>query len=72
MQPKALAVEEMLAAVGEQRTVEARGGAEKRPEWLPSPAETEAAGIEDPSLLNAIDNYATPRGHHDRRTNRGC
>jgi len=70
MQPKASAVEEMLAAVGAQRTVEARGGAEKRLEWLPNPAEAEAAGIEDPSLLNAIDYYATPRGHHDRRTNR--
>lgn len=70
MQPEASAVEEMLAAVAQQRTAEARGAAEKREEWLPSPAEAEAAGIEDPTLLNAIDYYATPRGHHDRRTNK--
>jgi fermentation-respiration switch protein FrsA (DUF1100 family) len=69
-QPQASAVEDMLAAVAKQRTIEARGGSEKRVDWLPSPAEAKAAGIEDPSLLNAIDYYATPRGHHDRRTNR--
>lgn len=70
MQPKASAVEEMLAAVAQQRTAEARGAAEKREEWLPSPAEAKKAGIEDPTLLNAIDYYATSRGHHDRRTNK--
>lgn len=69
-QPKASAVEDMLTAIARQRTAEARGGSESRVEWLPSPAEAKAAEIEDPSLLNAIDYYATPRGHHDRRTNR--
>ena len=66
-QPQASAVEDTLA---KQRTLEARGGSEKRADWLPSPADARAAGIKDPSLLNAIDQYATPRGHHDRRTNR--
>jgi fermentation-respiration switch protein FrsA (DUF1100 family) len=69
MSPEASAVEDMLAAIARQRTVEARGGPEKRVAWLPSPAEAKQAGIDDPSLLNAIDYYATPRGHHDRRTN---
>lgn len=68
-QPKASAVEEMLAAVALQRTVEARGGMVERVAWLPSQAEAQQAGIEDPSLFNAINYYATPRGHHDRRTN---
>jgi uncharacterized protein len=70
MQPKASAVEDLLTAVARQRTAEARGEAEKREEWLPSPAEAEQAGIADPTLLNAIDYYATPRGHHERRTNK--
>lgn len=70
MQPKASAVEELLAAVAQQRTAQARGGSEKREEWLPGPAEAKAAGIEDPTVLNAIDYYATSRGHHDRRTNK--
>jgi fermentation-respiration switch protein FrsA (DUF1100 family) len=70
MQPKASAVEELLAAVAQQRTAEARGAAEKREAWLPSPAEAKKAGIEDPTLLNAIDYYATSRGHHERRTNK--
>lgn len=60
-QPQASAVEDALAAVAKQRTLEARGGSEKRDDWLPSPAEAKAAGIKDPSLLNAIDYYATPR-----------
>lgn len=69
MQPKATAVEDMLTAIAKQRTAEARGGPEKRMEWLPSPAELKAAGIDDPSLLNAVDYYATSRGRHARRTN---
>ncbi len=69
MQPQAGAVEDMLVAIGKQRTAEARGEAEKRVPWLPSLKEAKAAGIEDPSLLNAIDYYDTPRGHHERRTN---
>jgi uncharacterized protein len=70
MQPKASAVEEMLIAVARQRTAEARGAAERREDWLPSPAAAKEAGIADPTLLNAIDYYATSRGHHDRRTNK--
>lgn len=69
-QPKASAVEEMLAAIALQRTAQARGGSEKRVDWLPSPIEAKEAGIQDSSLLNAIDYYATSRGHHDHRTNK--
>lgn len=69
MQPQADAVEEMLAAIGKQRTAEARGEEPRRVPWLPSPKEAKAAGIEDPSLLNAIDYYATPRGHKASRSN---
>lgn len=69
MQPQAGAVEEMLVAVGRQRTAEARGQERRRVAWLPSPEEAQAAGVADPSLLNAIDYYATPRGHHGNRSN---
>jgi hypothetical protein len=70
MQPHANAVERMLAAVGKQRTAEARGAVSRRVAWLPSPEEAQAAGIQDQTLLNAIDYYATPRGHSDHRSNR--
>ncbi len=70
MLPQAGAVEEMLAAVGRQRTAEARGAQQRRVAWLPSPEEAQAAGIADPSLFNAIDYYGTPRGHHGNRSNR--
>jgi fermentation-respiration switch protein FrsA (DUF1100 family) len=69
MLPQAGAVEEMLAAVGKQRTAEARGAGPQRLPWLPGLEEAKAAGIEDPSLLNAIDYYATPRGFNANRTN---
>ncbi|WP_375288284.1 alpha/beta hydrolase [Sphingomonas sp.] len=69
MQPQASAVEDLLASVAAQRTAEARGAAEKRVAWLPSLAEAETAGIDDPTLLNAIDYYATSRGQSARRTN---
>lgn len=69
MQPRASAVEEMLTAVARQRTAEARGETEKREDWLPSADDARRSGIADPTLLNAIDYYATPRGHHERRTN---
>jgi fermentation-respiration switch protein FrsA (DUF1100 family) len=69
MQPRANAVEELLVAVGKQRTAEARGGAPRRVLWLPGVEEVKAAGIKDATLLNAIDYYATPRGHHEHRTN---
>jgi fermentation-respiration switch protein FrsA (DUF1100 family) len=69
MQPQADAMEQMLVAIGKQRTAEARGEEPRRVPWLPSPEEAQAAGIEDASLLNAIDYYATPRGHKASRTN---
>lgn len=69
MLPQANALEDMLTAIGKQRTAEARGGDPRRVAWLPSVEEAKAAGISDPSVLNAIDYYATPRGHHGHRTN---
>lgn len=69
MLPQANAVEDLLVAIGRQRTAEARGGNRRCVPWLPSLAEARAAGIGDPSLLNAIDYYATPRGHKDSRSN---
>lgn len=69
MSRQAGAVEEMLAAIGKQRTAEARGAQAQRVPWLPGVDEARAAGIKDPTLLNAIDYYATPRGHNDNRSN---
>ncbi len=69
MAPQARAVEETLVAIGKQRTLEARGAEKRRIEWLPTAKESEDAGVTDPSLLNAINYYATPRGHHGNRTN---
>jgi fermentation-respiration switch protein FrsA (DUF1100 family) len=69
MLPQADAVEAMLTAIGKQRTAEARGADRRRVVWLPSAEEAKHAGIEDPTLLNAIDYYATPRGQSDNRTN---
>jgi fermentation-respiration switch protein FrsA (DUF1100 family) len=69
MRPDSDAVEAMLTEVGRQRTAEARGEEARRVAWLPSLEEANAAGITDPSLLNAIDYYATPRGHKEHRTN---
>ena len=69
MSPKAAAVEEMLHAVGRQRTAEARGAEPQRISWLPSAQEVNSQGVREPSLLNALNYYATPRGHSDSRTN---
>lgn len=69
MSPSANAVEDLLVAVGKQRTAEARGADPRRELWLPSRQDVDAQGLNDPSLLNAIDYYLTSRGHHDRRTN---
>jgi fermentation-respiration switch protein FrsA (DUF1100 family) len=70
MQPQASAVEDMLAAVARQRTAEARGEAQKRLPWLPeSPEQAKAAGIDDHSVLSAIDYYYTARGYNSNRTN---
>lgn len=70
MSPKANAVDELLNAVGKQRTAEARGAAAKRAEWLPTVDEARAQGVQDPSLLNGIDYYMTARGHSDNRSNK--
>lgn len=70
MSPRAGALEEWLVAIGRQRTAEARGAEPKHVEWLPTAEEARAQGISDPSLLNGIDYYMTPRGHSDNRTNR--
>jgi fermentation-respiration switch protein FrsA (DUF1100 family) len=69
MSPQANAVEDLLIAIGKQRTAEARGAEPQRVPWLPSADEARAQGMDDPSLLNAIDYYLTPRGHSDNRTN---
>lgn len=70
MQPGASAVEDMLEAVARQRTAEARGEPAAHAAWLPGVDEARDMGITDPSLLNAIDYYATARGHSDNRSNR--
>jgi len=59
----------MLVASGRQRTAEARGAAPRHVDWLPSAADAQAHGVDDPTLLNAIDYYLTPRGQHAHRTN---
>lgn len=69
MLPQAGAVEEMLTAIGKQRTAEARGDAPRRVPWLPSAEDATRDGIADPTLLNAIDYYATRRGYNANRTN---
>ncbi|GGE85490.1 alpha/beta hydrolase [Sphingomonas prati] len=65
------AIDETLAAVGRQRTAEARGGAERRDPWLPdSLDDAEAAGIVDPDTLEAIAYYRTPPGYNANASNR--
>lgn len=60
-----------LAAVGAQRTAEARGAALRRDAWIPdTPAQAREAGICDPDTLDAVDYYGTPRGHDGDRSNR--
>jgi uncharacterized protein len=61
----------MLAAVGKQRTAEARGGEQRRDPWIPdSLREAEAAGIADPDLLDAVAFYRDSRYRHANSTNR--
>ncbi|GLY81064.1 alpha/beta hydrolase [Actinoallomurus iriomotensis] len=62
---------EMLEAVGRQRTIEARGGEPLITNWIPdSPKEAEEAGITGLDSLEAVDYYRTPRGRHERASNR--
>ena len=60
-----------LEAVGEQRTVEARGGEPRRDPWLPdSLEEAQKAGVKDVDTLDAVEYYRTPRGFNEYSTNR--
>ncbi|MDD7935720.1 alpha/beta hydrolase [Actinomycetospora straminea] len=46
-------------------------GADARRPWLPdTPEDARAAGVTDVDLLQAVEYYRTPRGHHPRSTNR--
>lgn len=65
------ALSRALAAVGEQRTVEARGGAQRRDPWLPDTLDqAHEIGITDRDVLEAVEFYRTPRGHDEHSTNR--
>lgn len=64
-------IDETLAAVGRQRTDEARGQALRRDPWIPdSLEEADEAGIVDPDTLEAITYYRTPPGYNPNATNR--
>ncbi len=55
----------------QQRTVEAKGGEERRVKWIPDTLEeAKAAGITDPDTLEAVDYYRTPRSYSPYSTNR--
>lgn len=70
MQPMA-DVLKILDAVGQQRTIEARGGAQRRDPWIPDTLEeAQAAGVTDPDVLDAIRFYRTPPWRHANSTNR--
>lgn len=69
--PDASAVVDTLAAVGRQRTAEARGEAQRRDPWLPDTLDAaRAAGITDRDTLDAVTYYRTPRGYNASSTNR--
>ena len=64
-------IRETLRAVGKQRTLEARGGDQRRDNWIPdSVEEAEKAGISDPDTLDAVNFYRTSRGFDEHSTNR--
>ncbi|MEI4487064.1 alpha/beta hydrolase [Frigidibacter sp. MR17.14] len=67
--PEALRAQ--LAAVGAQRSAEARGAAPRRDPWIPDTIEAaRAAGITDIDVLGAVEFYRTPRGFDAHATNR--
>jgi uncharacterized protein len=70
----ALSPDELLAqieSVGRQRTAEARGDAARRDPWIPdSMDEARAAGIADPSVLEAVEFYRETEYRHPNSTNR--
>jgi fermentation-respiration switch protein FrsA (DUF1100 family) len=60
-----------LADVANQRTVEARGGAQRRDRWIPnSLKEADDAGITDPDVLEAVRFYRESQYRHPNSTNR--
>ena len=64
-------IAKMLEAVGQQRTLEARGGQARRDPWIPdTPEAAVAAGITDRDVLDAVEYYRTPRGYSEYSTNR--
>jgi len=70
MQPLADALK-TLDAVGRQRTIEARGGAQRRDPWIPDTLEeARAAGVTDPDVLDAVRFYRTPPWRNANSTNR--
>lgn len=59
-----------LAAVGEQRTRQARGEPALVTTWIPnSPEELVKSGEHELDLTEAVDYYRTPRGQHPRSSN---
>jgi fermentation-respiration switch protein FrsA (DUF1100 family) len=71
---RAQPVEELrrtLEAVGRQRTIEVRGGAQRRDPWIPdSLADAETAGVTDPDTLEAVHFYRESPWRHVNSTNR--
>ncbi|WP_226366856.1 alpha/beta hydrolase [Pseudonocardia sp. ICBG162] len=69
--PAADGVATALDDLAAERTAEVLGGTLDRVNWLPDSAEdAAAAGLTDVDALQAVTYYRTPRGHHERSTNR--
>ncbi|TQS29473.1 alpha/beta hydrolase [Microbispora sp. KK1-11] len=61
----------LLKDVARQATAEARGGQPVRHPWIPDTVrDAESAGVTDIDVLQAVTYYRTPRGRHERSTNR--
>jgi fermentation-respiration switch protein FrsA (DUF1100 family) len=61
---------DLLKEVGRQRTIEARGGDERRDQWIPdSLEEAKALGVTDRDMLEAVSYYRETH-RHPRSTNR--
>lgn len=61
----------MLEAVGEKRTIEARGGEVASSPWIPDTVEqAESLGITDVDVLQAVTFYRTSRGYSEHSPNR--
>lgn len=66
-----LPVDQVLEAVGRQRTAEARGAALRHDPWIPdSLREAKDEGIADPDLLEAVTFYRESPWTHPNATNR--